>query len=162
MINKVLVVGFACLSVVAVAQSNGNTDQPSNAKIESPRDAASGQASGKRMHKPVTVQSDATARELSTGKATGKTMASDDRQASASKKNDSSNGQGEKRVATGDVNGDGKADVSASKNSGHAIEQNAVTNPRDIATGQASGKRQYRPVSTTTQDSNAASKKDKK
>ena len=54
--NKILIVGFACLSLAAVAQSNGDKKQdPTPAPAASPRDAATGQASGKRMHKPLTV-----------------------------------------------------------------------------------------------------------
>ncbi|MBZ5682589.1 MAG: hypothetical protein LAO24_21055 [Acidobacteriia bacterium] len=148
MTSKILIVGFACLSAVALAQSDGSQQKtaspsqaPSAKEVTSPRDAASGQASGKRMHKPLPVtQEDATAREASTGKATGRTAAVG-KPALA-------------RVAAGDVNGDGKADVAA-KNSGHASEQmtsasstnSDVRSPRDVATGQASGKRTQPPAS---------------
>lgn len=65
------------------------------------------------MHKPMTVTAaDETAVRESPSKASlGKTSV---------------------RVAAGDVNGDGKADVAASS---------SVKSPRDAATGQASGKR---------------------
>ena len=57
-------------------------------------------------------------------------------------------------MAKGDVNGDGAPDVAASKNSAHATEAitatspSKVQNPRDVATGQASGKRQHQPLTT--------------
>ena len=54
-------------------------------------------------------------------------------------------------VAVGDVNGDGKADVTTPNNAGPSKGQNPpadkakVQSPRDVATGQASGKRQHEP-----------------
>lgn len=116
--KKILVVGLACLSAVGVAQSDGSQQKSaspaaSSQQVTSPRDAATGQASGKRMHKPMTVTSeDATAVRESPSKASiGKTSV---------------------RVAAGDVDGDGRPDVAASS---------SVKSPRDAATGQASGKR---------------------
>jgi hypothetical protein len=165
--NKILVIGFACLSLVAVAQSNEKKDQSSNsAEVASPRDAASGQASGKRMHKPLMIKQDVSAREMSTGHATGKTMASDDWQAPTAKSSDPKPANNQSRVAVGDVNGDGLADTTAAKNSGHATEQNAVINnshsniksPRNVATGQASEKRVHLPIAVV-KDTDAGSKK---
>src|SRR6267154_5256788 len=106
MTNKILIAGFACLSVIAVAQSSGSKDQSASAaerkdqhpkevasgqasgKTAAPRDIATGQASGKRQHQPVVimkVQDKATplAIEQQSPKATGKVMASDDWQATA-------------------------------------------------------------------------------
>lgn len=151
MTNKILVVGFACLSLAAVAQSNGDKQaapSPAPAATASPRDSASGQATGKRMHKPITVYKevgvDETAREASTGKATGKTSAHDDWQTSSAK----STSQG--RVAAGDVNGDGKADAAAAPKSGqNAAASSDVKSPRDSASGQASGKRTHAPAAST-------------
>jgi hypothetical protein len=119
--RNILLVGFACLSVVAVAQSDGSQQKsatpsvaPSSQQVTSPRDAATGQASGKRMHKPITVTSEDQALRESPSKASiGKTSV---------------------RVAAGDVNGDGKADVAP------AAASSDVKSPRDLATGQASGK----------------------
>jgi FG-GAP repeat len=165
--NKILLVGFMCLSLGAFAQSSADQGQASNAKTAAaPKDAASGQTAGKRMHQPVTIHSDAAAQDQATGKATGKKMASDDWSAkAAAKSTDSKNGQAGARVAAGDVNGDGRADLTATKNSGHATEKNAVMNssssvqsPRDAASGQASGKRQHQPV-TTTKPSDDGTKK---
>ena len=109
------------------------------------------------MHKPITVTAEV-GREASTGKATGKT-ASDDWQAPAAKSIDPKTTPGQSRVAAGDVNGDGKADVTAPKTQGQATLQNTaatstssdVKSPRDIATGQASGKRQHDPITPTKQ-----------
>ncbi len=169
--SKILVVGFACLSLTAAGQSNGSQNQASSpSQVKAPRDTASGQATGKRMHKPLVFRQDATAREAATGKATGKTMAHDDWQARTAKSSDT-NGQsvsvgdvnqdgaadrsktppsrtGQTRVATGDVNGDGRADVAATKSSGHATEQNAaintshsnIRNAREAASGKATGR----------------------
>jgi hypothetical protein len=165
--NKILLVGFMCLSLGAFAQSSADQGQASNAKTAAaPKDAASGQTAGKRMHQPVTIHSDAAAQDQATGKATGKKMASDDWSTKAAAKSaDSKSGQAGARVAAGDVNGDGRADLTATKNSGHATEKNAVMNssssvqsPRDAASGQASGKRQHQPV-TTTKPSDDGTKK---
>lgn len=157
MSNKILIVGvLACLSAVAVAQSDqSNEKATAQNQVATPRDAASGQASGKRMHKPMTVTAEA-GREASTGKATGKT-ANDDWQTPVAKSSQPKTTQGQSRVAVGDVNGDGKADMAAPKNPGQATAQNAaasstssdVKSPRDISTGQMSGKRQHDSVTVT-------------
>jgi len=140
--SKLLVMGFACLSVIAVAQSNENKQQPpAQTEATAPRDAASGQATGKRMHKPVTVTTDDTAREASTGKATGKTMASDDWQTPAAK----SSQPGVKNVSTTDGKPNGTASTTTSNSD--------VKSPRDMSTGQASGKRQHPPAATTNHSS---------
>ena len=117
--NSILAVGLACLSGMAMAQSDGSQQKsaaPSSDKHEvtSPRDAATGQASGKRMHKPMPVatQDESALRESPSKASLGKTTV---------------------RVAAGDVNGDGKADVAAPA-------PGASKSPRDAATGQASGK----------------------
>src|SRR5437773_12559202 len=144
--SKILVLGFACLSLVAVAQSNEKQskekqNQPS-AAVKSPRDAATGQASGRAMSDQKVVHRDLAARDAQSGKATGKKMAQDDWH--------------QQRVAVGDVNGDGKADVTAS-GSAHASGQNAVINTshpniknhRDMAPAPASGKRQHQPMTVS-------------
>jgi len=153
--NKILLVGLVCLSMGAFAQSNAQQSQTGNEKsVAAPRDAASGQASGKRMHKPMLVHRDLAARDQATGQASGKTATS------------SSNSAGSTtQVATGDVDGDGKADVTTVKNSGHATEKDAVLHssssvqsPRDAATGQASGKRQHKPITVTKEVDKASPK----
>jgi hypothetical protein len=64
-----------------------------------------------------------------------------------------SSAQSTKSVSAGDVNGDGMPDKTASPSNG-AGQNTAINNshsnikaPRDVATGQASGKRQHQPVS---------------
>jgi hypothetical protein len=142
MSNKILMVGaLACLSAVAVAQSDKSKEKaPSQEQATAPRDAASGQASGKRMHKPITVTAEV-GKEASTG--SGKS-ANDDWQAPAAKSSQPKPAENQPRVAAGDVNGDGKAD--APKNPGTSSD---VKSPRDMATGQASGKRQQEPATAT-------------
>jgi hypothetical protein len=84
------------------------------AEVASPRDAASGQATGKRQHKPIRMVTGEEApvnhevtspRDAASGQASGRS------------------------AATGDVVGDGMAE--------------GVKSPRDAASGQASGKRQH-------------------
>ena len=153
--SKILVLGFACLSLVAVAQTNEKQskekqNQPA-AAVKSPRDIATGQASGRAMSDQKVLHRDLAARDAQSGKATGKKMAQDDWH--------------QQRVAVGDVNGDGKADVTAS-GSAHASGQNAVINTshsniknqRDMATGQASGKRQHQPMTVSKEVDKASPK----
>jgi len=140
---------LALLSVVAVAQSDQSKEKaPAPAQTVSPRDAASGQASGKRMHKPMLVTNDdASSRLLPT---VNKVTPGDDTQDKSAKSSDPNAGKA--RVAAGDVNGDGVAETNA-KNSGHATEKltgpaesSSITHPRDAMSGQASGKRQHQPA----------------
>ena len=188
--KKILIAGFACFSMIAVAQSSGNKDQSasttkdvkprdvatgqasgksvnkpagsqavlnSSDQVTAPRDMATGQASGKRQYQPiiirkVTEDDPKAAREAQSPKATGKTTAQDDWHTATKTSNTSvspadvnQNGaavresptlpsKGQTRVATGDVNGDGKAD--AAINNSHWN----IKNGKDVATGQASGK----------------------
>jgi hypothetical protein len=188
--KKILIAGFACLSMIAVAQSSGNKDQSASAtkdvkprdvatgqasgksvnrpagspvvpnssdRVTAPRDMATGQASGKRQYQPmiirkVTEDDPNAAREAQSPKATGKTSAQDDWHATSKTSNTSVSpadvnqdgvavresptlpSKGQTRVATGDVNGDGKAD--AAINNSHSN----IKNGKDVATGQASGK----------------------
>jgi hypothetical protein len=120
--NKILLVGFVCISLGAFAQSSADRGQTPSSKTTTaaaPQDAATGQTSGKRMHKPIEMQKEASA---------------------GAQANGSNNGQPSTHVATGDVNGDGRADLTATKSSGSA------TSPRDAASGQPTGKRQHQPV----------------
>jgi hypothetical protein len=169
--HKILIVGaLACLSAVAVAQADKSTDKtkdqaPAAGQVVSPRDIATGQASGKRMHKPITVTTDDSTTKVTPTATSGKPMASDDWHAAAAKSSDPKSASSDPaRVATGDVNGDGVAENA--KNSGHATEQKTasdtssagVTAPRDLATGHASGKRQHEPPVTTTKETDTKSK----
>lgn len=160
--NKIWIAGaLACVSAVAMAQSDQTKEKaPTPSQTASPRDVATGQATGKRMHKPLTVTSDdSSSRLLPT---VNKVSASDDWQAKSAKSSDPKPGSAQVRVAAGDVNGDGVADATA-KNSGHATEtmksptaSSNVAQPRDAATGQASGKRQHQPL-TIKKEVDAAS-----
>jgi hypothetical protein len=188
--EKILIAGFACLSMIAVAQSSGNKDQSASAtkdakprdiatgqasgksvnkpsgsqavlnssdQVTAPRDMATGQATGKRQYAPMTIRKVAeddpnAAREAQSPKATGKTSAQDDWHTASKTSNTSVSpadvnqdgvavrespslpSKGQTRVATGDVNGDGKAD--AAINNSHSN----IKNGKDLATGQASGK----------------------
>jgi len=108
--KKILIAGFACLSVIAVAQSSGTKDQSAGAaqaRDQHPKEVASGQASGKTVA-PTKLTSAQPA--ITDNKKTSQPAGS-----AAMLNNDSA-----------------------------ASEQ--VTAPRDMATGQASGKRQYAPV----------------
>ena len=201
--KKILIAGFACLSMIAVAQSSGSKDQSASAtkdvkprdvatgqasgksvnkpagspavlnssdQVTAPRDMATGQASGKRQYQPiiirkVTEDDPNAAREAQSPKATGKTTAQDDWHATSKTSNTSVSpadvnqdgaavresptlpSKGQTRVATGDVNGDGKADVAI--NNSHSN----IKNGKDVATGQASGK------STAAKEGSAAPQK---
>jgi hypothetical protein len=156
--TKILIAALAGLSVVAAAQSQTAKQkaQPSTTQTQSSRDAASGQASGRLEQKNV-VHRDLAAREVASGHATGKKTAQDDWQQTGAKPVSSSSDAKPSHVAVGDVNGDGRADVAvSSKNSAHATEAAVSTSssanvqaPRDVATGQASGKRQHQPLTIT-------------
>lgn len=207
--REILVAGFACLSLIAGAQSNQSSGQNStdNKKIVAPRDAATGQASGKKevsggrdatsghasgkmsndgaVQAPAVRESPTKAstglRESPSKASLGKTSAVDtasglresptrqttktsvadtdgdghaDRESSAPSVSEvvvtkpSEKG----RVAAGDVNGDGRADVangprqSTGQNAAINTSHSNIKNAKDTATGQASGKRQYEPV----------------
>lgn len=191
--TKFLVAALACLSMVAGAQqSDEKKDPATKSEVKSPRDHATGQASGRRMNQAAEndAASSNTARETASGMATGrKTMAHDDWQSQKTaisgdphvqEVSASGNGQSELRespskastgktevrespskpssggttmvrespskaslgktsVVAGDLDGDGRADKTAASSDG-------VKSPRDIATGQASGKRQHKPM----------------
>jgi len=163
--NKILIAASVGLSLFAAAQSQTDKQKPkpSTTQTQSPRDLASGQASGRsadqRAKDSGVVHRDLAARDVATGQASGKKTAHDDwHQQNAVKPVSSNSGtKASSRVAVGDVNGDGVADVTASKNSAHATEAAAstTTSPsnvqgsREAATGKATGKRQHQPVAVT-------------
>ena len=92
--NKILLVGIVCsfLSLGAFAQWSSDQGQSSNANTAAPKDLASGQASGKRMHKPLVGQPDAST-GTDAGKTSGGKSATDDWSTSkAAKSNGSNNG----------------------------------------------------------------------
>ena len=158
--NKILIAASVGLSLFAAAQSQTDNQKPkpSTTQTQSPRDLASGQASGRSMDQKAKdggiVHRDLAARDIATGQSSGKKTAQDDwhQQSAAKPVSSVSETKATSRVAVGDVNGDGTADVAASKNSAHATEAAASTTsspkvqaPRDTATGHASGKRQHQP-----------------
>jgi hypothetical protein len=108
--KKILIVGFACLSLMVMAQTSGSKDQAASAsKDQHPKEVTSGQASGKTVA-PM--------------KLTSAQPTITDNNKAASK----------------------PAGSQAVLNSSHAAASEQVKAPRDLATGQASGKRQYQPV----------------
>jgi hypothetical protein len=153
--NKILLVGFVCISLGAFAQSSANQGQSPNAKTTTaaaPQDTATGQTAGKRMHKPVEMQKEAAPSGQATETKGGKTANDAWTKSTAAKPNGSNNGQPSTRVATGDVNGDGRADLTATKSSGSA------PSPKDAASAQPTGKRQHEPV-TVRKEVDAATPK---
>jgi hypothetical protein len=157
--NKIVIAASIGLSLFAAAQSQTDKPKtkPSTTQTQNPRDLATGQSSGRTEQKAI-VHRDLATRDAASGQATGKTMASDDWQqrnavstgthAGVKPVASSSGTNAQPRVATGDVNGDGVADAASSRSSAHATES-IVQNPRDVATGQMSGKRQHQPVTVT-------------
>lgn len=159
--RKILVVGLACLSTVAAAQSSGDEKKKSNDsanhQVQAPRDQSTGMATGKREAvQPAKADAKTSAVDdwdLAKGKGAKTSAASWDLATGKGGRTAAPQGSGSNgvRVATGDVNGDGKADVSTPNNSGPGKGQNPpadttkVQSPRDVATGQASGKRQHEP-----------------
>ena len=158
--NKILIAASVCLSVFAAAQSQ--TDQPKTST-----------AQGNSLEQKKIVHRDLAARDMASGHASGKKSADDDwnqQNAVSTTKaptvkpvSSNSGATAQTRVASGDVNGDGVADKTA-KSSAHATESLSVTSPstiqspRDVATGQASGKRQHKPL-TITKESDKTSNK---
>src|ERR1700724_3018246 len=118
--NKILIAASIGLSLFAAAQSQTDKQKPkpSTTQTQSPRDLASGQSSGRSVdqqtrNSPV-IHRDVAPRDIATGQASGKKTAQDD-------------WHQQSRVAKGDVNGDGTADVAASKSSAHATESATTT-----------------------------------
>jgi len=156
--TRILVAALACLAVGASAQqSEKKTDQAASHEVKTPRDMATGQASGRKMNQPAEQQSGqpATARETGSGMATGKNtetsgdphvqnVSTGDTNAdqTAVRESPSKASLGKTSVASGDVDGDGKADKAAATSTD-------VKSSRDAATGQASGKRQHGTVKVT-------------
>ena len=133
--KTILAVAVAGLSVLAVAQSEKKKEEvkPSNAAV-SPRDSSTGMASGKKGNWDLKE---------------GKGALQDDSQSSNAR-------EAQSGMATGKVQ-----NVSTDATSQSA--DHTVKAPRDIATGQASGKRQHQPVTmTTTEDANKTADPKKK
>jgi hypothetical protein len=182
--KTLLIAGIASLSLFAAAQTQSSADkkqQPAAThEVKSPRDLATGQASGKmKAEGNGVIHRDLAAREATSGQASGKTAVVDQAGPKLQVVSGDVDGDGaadgkirpqydvknqtKARVAAGDVNGDGeskvkatydvksqnKARVAAGDVNGDGVDasvQHEVKSPRDIATGQASGKRQHEPV----------------
>lgn len=154
--KKILIVGFACLSLIAAAQTNGTGAATSkNTKTTAGRDAASGQASGRQAPSGKSADRESSAPSVSEvtvtkPAATGRESS----QPSVSEATVKAPTSGQTHVATGDVNGDGMPDVAKSNGSSSGSGQNAaintshsnIKNGREAASGQASGKRQHEPL----------------
>ncbi len=151
--SKILVAGFACLSLMAMAQSTSSS-KPNSTK-------ASAHASSAKATNQAGSSAD---RESSTPSVSEVTLKahSHGRESSAPSVSEAvvkapSNGQ--THVAAGDVNGDGHADLAATGSSnGQGQKSASIQSPRDTASGQASGKRQHKPV-TIRKEVDAASPK---
>ena len=160
------------MSLIAAAQSNPPGEQKStdsNKKIVTPRDAASGQASGKMSNggaeqapalRESPTKPSSNLRESPSKASLGKTSVADTNGDGQANRESSAASVSEivvtkpsdKRVAAGDVNGDGRADVangprqSTSQDGAINTSHSNIKNTKDTATGQATGKRQYAPV----------------
>jgi len=142
---------------VAVAQSEQSKEKAPTQGQGAGAPAASDQTAGKRMHKPVSLSTDASSGQTAPTVVKGGKTSNDDWTNGSAKNTDPKTGKGQSAVSAGDVNGDGVPDATA-KNSGHATEKltsatesSNGTQPRDAASGQATGKRQHDPVKITTE-----------
>ena len=168
--RKIWIVAFACASFIAAAQSS------STSKNTNSRENGSGQASGKVVPKSgASHDREASVPSVSEGVAPDHgNMAGNHKDgwnavtSSDTKGNpgsvhtsDGSTSQWPSRVATGDVNGDGRADVTAKapagdvNGDGHADVAASTTtnsasnkgqNSKEISSGMPTGRRQHEPV----------------
>ena len=127
--TKILLAGLACLSVVAVAQQQKSDQKPANTDQQMVRESPT---------KPSTALRESPSK-ASTGLRESPSKGSTTERESPSKSTT--------QVSAGDVNGDGKADKnigSQSSGSGAGVAINNshsnIKSPRDMSTGQASGK----------------------
>src|SRR5258708_9807040 len=109
------------------------------------------------MHKRMTVPREVAAEAAEPNKPTNKS-ARDDWQTPTAKTSQPKITENKKAVAAGDVNGDGKADVAAPKatvQNPAASSRSDVKSPRDMATGQSTGKRQHEPAVSPAKETEA-------
>jgi len=181
--TKILAAALVCLSVGVLAQQSNSGQKPSSksSAVTAPRDAATGMATGKKMAhddwQATTAassnnQNNGASGDANAGQAT--TVRESPSKASLGVRESPSKPSSNLResptkqttqVSVGDVNGDGMPDKAAASPSNPSGQNAAINNshsniksPRDIATGQASGKRQHQPLSLT-KTSEAAAKK---
>ncbi len=172
-----LVAGIACVTMMAAAQSNARQDSSAQASgAVSQRDVATGQPSGRRQHDPFTVpkSTDASSpgvmvRESPSKISLGRTSVAADTQANTANTMNGGDATGRtvvksksnitnNRVAAGDVNGDGAADLAVSPtpapaqmkgdfSRGHQPDRKASSannnSSREVQSGLATGKRQH-------------------
>ncbi len=131
--HKMLIAAFAGLSLVAAAQSTTDKQKTKASTTQTPsKDAAKDQRLGNKS-------------------------AQDDWQQTTAKPAPGSNAK-PTHVASGDVNGDGRMDVAASKNSAPAAGSSQTQAPRDAASGQATGRRQHQPITITKEVDKASTR----
>lgn len=163
--RKIWIAAFACVCFVATAQSSSTSK-----KASAPRENGSGQASGQaapkagQTHDRESSQpsvSEGVVRD--TGNMAGNhkdgwnavTSTNAKGKPGSVSSSDGSTSQWPSKVATGDVNGDGHADVAASAAKGAST--NGQTS-REISSGMPTGRRQHDPL-TVTKTQDAASPK---
>ena len=163
--RTILVVALACVSVVAGAQSSNTNSQNSSNKPSAKQEQKNTHPAGRESSAPsvseVVVQAPAKGQDH-TGNMSGNhkdgwnTVAPSkkDEKNGASGSSDGSTSQWPAKVATGDVNGDGHGDKAATNSS----NKNQVQAPRDVASGQASGKRQHKDITVTKEVDKATPK----
>jgi hypothetical protein len=150
--TKILVVALACLSVGAVAQQSTSEQKPaSKTSTATPREAASGKATGKKMAQDDWHGSQAAVVRESPSKTSLGVRESPSKPSSMVRESPTKHS-----VSAGDVNGDGMPDKTATGQPNGSGQNAAINNShsniktaRDSASGQASGKRQHQPVSVT-------------
>ena len=166
--NKLLLVGFLGLSLTALGQSSADQKHTTSShEVKSPRDLATGQASGKRASQAGgvaagDVNGDGTTavRESPSKASLGKTQVRagdvNGDGTTAVRESPSKASLGKTQVRAGDVDSDGKVDQAAGHGPRQTTSQDGTFKtapdtkaPRDLATGQASGKRQHEPVTIT-------------
>jgi hypothetical protein len=139
MTNRVLIVAFAGLTVVAVAQSDGTQKSAST-----PSQPTTAQPAEQRMHKPMKATAEvSTTPPLVNGKEVSKTSAADDWQAPKAKTSSPKPAEPSSTAP--------KAPAQATVKNTSATSNADVVAPRDIATGQSSGKRMHKPVTVTAE-----------
>ena len=146
-----LVLGIACASLFAVAQSDTQKNQngQSNAAATT-RDAATGQASGKRMHKPMMLSTDqssqADAQSVNTARETSSGMATGRREASTGMATGKASVQSPRDAATGQASG--KQMQATDSNTQPAAYEQSVTTAREASSGMATGRTAQAPMGT--------------
>jgi hypothetical protein len=125
---------FSRLTLAALAVIALGAAAPAIAESSAPRDAASGQATGKRQHQPAepgtgeeaaVEHSVKSPRDAASGQATGKRA------------------HKPMRAQTTDADNDGAGEAEALDHQGNA--------PRDVKTGQSSGKRMHKPMTVRSE-----------